>query len=177
MHTRFTRPLGGWDSEGALKKRFRPPFHKVFVHLFQKVAGIQRAAPFGRWPQPAERSILQAYLGVWGPLQEKGPRGPSFLRPARRETASPMGRWPRQGPEGALPFFLLPAAALQNRFEAPASAISRLPPGGVVGSRPDRRVTFLRGQESNQRNRRGPLPAPWTPGAVVPDLQPLYAFK
>ena len=29
----------------------------------------------------AERFILQAYLGVWGPLQEKGPQGPSFLRP------------------------------------------------------------------------------------------------
>ena len=24
---------------------------------------------------------------------------------------------------------------------------------------------------------RGPLPAPWTPGAVVPDLQPLLAFR
>ena len=55
--------------------------------------------------------------------------------------------------------------------------ISRHPAGGVVGSRPDRRVTFLRGQESNQRNRRGPLPAPWTPGAVVPDLRPLLAFS
>ena len=55
--------------------------------------------------------------------------------------------------------------------------IFRHPAGGVVGSRPDRRVTFLRGQESNQRNRRGPLPAPWTPGAVVRDLQPLLAFN
>ena len=59
----------------------------------------------------------------------------------------------------------------------PPSGIFRHPAGGVVGSRPDRRVTFLRGQESNQRNRRGPLPAPWTPGAAVPDLRPLLAFK
>ena len=59
----------------------------------------------------------------------------------------------------------------------PLLSIFRHPAGGVVGSRPDRRVTFLRGQESNQRNRRGPLPAPWTPGAVVPDLQPLCAFS
>ena len=59
----------------------------------------------------------------------------------------------------------------------PLLRIFRHPAGGVVGSRPDRRVTFLRGQESNQRNRRGPLPAPWTPGAVVPDLQPLCAFS
>ena len=51
---------------------------EVFARLFQKAAGFQRAAPFGRWPQPAEFSILQAYLGVWGPLQEKGPQGPSF---------------------------------------------------------------------------------------------------
>ena len=59
----------------------------------------------------------------------------------------------------------------------PLLRIFRHPAGGVVGSRPDRRVTFLRGQESNQRNRRGPLPAPWTPGAVVPDLLPLLAFS
>ena len=59
----------------------------------------------------------------------------------------------------------------------PLLGIFRHPAGGVVGSRPDRRVTFLRGQESNQRNRRGPLPAPWTPGAVVPDLRPLLAFR
>ena len=72
---------------------------KVFVHLFQKVADSKGSA-FGRHPQMAERFILQAYLGVWGPLQEKGPQGPSFLRPARRETASPMGRWPRRGQRG-----------------------------------------------------------------------------
>ena len=59
----------------------------------------------------------------------------------------------------------------------PLLKIFRHPAGGVVGSRPDRRVTFLRGQESNQRNRLGPLPAPWTPGAVVPDLRPLCAFS
>ena len=87
---------------------------KVFVHLFQKVADSKGSA-FGRWPQPAERFILQAYLGVWGPLQEKGPQGPSFLRPVRRETASPMGRW-RAAPEGALALCLLPAAALPDHL-------------------------------------------------------------
>ena len=64
--------------------------------------------------------------------------------------------------------------------------ISRHPAGGVVGSRPDRRVTFLRGHlplpaspsgGGQGGGRRGPLPAPWTPGAVVPDLRPLCAFR
>ena len=50
--------------------------------------------------QMAEHSILQAYLGVWGPLQEKGPQGPSFLRLSKPQTASPMGRWPRRGQRG-----------------------------------------------------------------------------
>ena len=72
-----SRPLG-W----LVRRRYRPQrcASKVFVHLFQKVADSKGSA-FGRWPQPAEHSILQAYLGVWGPLQEKGPQGPSFLRP------------------------------------------------------------------------------------------------
>ena len=42
----------------AFSQSFRPPFHKVFARLFQKAAGIQRAAPFGRHPQMAEFSIL-----------------------------------------------------------------------------------------------------------------------
>ena len=82
-----------------------------------------------------------------------------------------MEGFPLLGFSGILPGWL----PLEEGF--PLLSISRHPAGGVVGSRPDRRVTFLRGQESNQRNRRGPLPAPWTPGAVVPDLQPLLAFN
>ena len=65
-------------------------------------------------------------------------------------------------------------------------SIFRHPAGGVVGSRPDRRVTFLRGHlplpaspsgGGQGGGCRGPLPAPWTPGAVVRDLQPLLAFS
>ena len=76
-----------------------------------------------------------------------------------------------------LGFSGIPAGWLPLEEGFPLLKIFRHPAGGVVGSRPDRRVTFLRGQESNQRNRRGPLPAPWTPGAVVPDLRPLLAFS
>ena len=86
-----------------------------------------------------------------------------------------MGRWPRQGPEGALPFCLLPAAALQNRFAASASAGSRLPPGGVVGSRPDSRPTFLRGQESRQRTRQGASAGPLDPRRLRSRLAPARA--
>ena len=131
--------------------------------------------------------------GGWGPLQEKGPQGPSQFHLPGREAASPPGRW-RAAPEGALAIclpapsggfggvsppgvFWQPGGLAPPGGGVPLLGIFRHPAGGVVGSRPDRRVTFLRGQESNQRNRRGPLPAPWTPGAVVRDLQPLLAFN
>src|SRR5699024_6995506 len=84
--------------------------------LFQKVADSKGSA-FGRHPQMAERSILQAYLGVWGPLQEKGPQGPSQFHLSRRETASPMGRW-RAAPEGVLAIC----------FPAPSGGFGGVPP-------------------------------------------------
>ena len=92
--------------------RFTPRRSKVFARLFQKAAGLQRAAPFGRWPQPAERSILQAYLGVWGPLQEKGPQGPSFLRPFGGKRPPRWGG----GPAGARggPSYVFPGSLGRN---------------------------------------------------------------
>ena len=104
-----------------------------------------------------------------GPAGARG--GPSYLFAAcGRPAGSPFSFFLLEF-SGILPGWLL----LEEGF--PLLRISRHPAGGVVGSRPDRRVTFLRGQESNQRNRRGPLPAPWTPGAAVPDLRPLLAFS
>ena len=50
----------------------------------------------------AEYSILQAYLGVWGPLQEKGPQGPSQLHLSQAANGLPDGEVAPQGPEGAL---------------------------------------------------------------------------
>ena len=146
----------------------------------------------------SQRNAL-SFRRIWGfggLYKRKAPKAPLFC--ARRGGKRPP-RW-GGGPAGArggpsylfaacgrpagspLSFFLLefsgiPAGWLPLEEGFPLLGISRHPAGGVVGSRPDRRVTFLRGQESNQRNRRGPLPAPWTPGAVVPDLQPLLAFS
>ena len=112
--------------------------------------------------------------GFGGLYKRKAPKAPPFC--ARLGGGGlPDGEVAPQGPEGALAICLpAPSGGFGG---VPPPGIFRHPAGGVVGSRPDRRVTFLRGQESNQRNRRGPLPAPWTPGAVVPDLRPLLAFS
>ena len=59
----------------------------------------------------------------------------------------------------------------------PLSGIFRHPAGGVVGSRPDRGYLSCANKKVTKEVARGPLPAPWTPGAVVPDLQPLCAFN
>ena len=166
------RPLGGPFGSGGVapaarlqKQSFRPPFSKG--------GGFQRQR---LWPPSADGGTLYT-LGVFGGLgaftRERPPR-PLFLRPLGGG-GLPDGEVAPQGPEGALAICLLaPSGGFGGVFPP---GVFRHPAGGVVGSRPDRRVTFLRGQESNQRNRRGPLPAPWTPGAVGPDLQPLLAFN
>ena len=93
----------------------------------------------------AERSILQAYLGVWGPLQEKGPQGPSFLRPLGGKRPPRWGG----GPAGARggPSYLFtgslrrnPPLAASNRrgSKFPAGEIRwpplpTLPPRGEAG--------------------------------------------
>ena len=118
-----------------MRRRARPRVcpSKVFVHLFQKVADSKGSA-FGRHPQMAERSILQAYLGVWGPLQEKGPQGPSQFHFTQAANGLPDGEVAPQGPEGALAL-CLPAAAgglVTEKFLS--FGIFRLPPvvlGGV----------------------------------------------
>ena len=168
-----SRPLGS-----LLRRRTRPRvfISKVFARLFQKAAGFQRAAPFGRHPQMAELSILQAYLGVWGPLQETGPQGPSPFPLPRRHTASPPGRW-RAAPEGALALCFPAAAGGLVTEKLLSFGIFRHPAGGVVGSRPDRRVTFLCKQESNQRSCQGASAGPLDPRrcrsrlAAAPGLQ------
>ena len=59
----------------------------------------------------------------------------------------------------------------------PPPGVSRHPAGGVVGSRPDRGYLSCANKKVTKEVARGPLPAPWTPGAVVPDLRPLLAFS
>ena len=157
---------------GGLRLR-RGCSSKVFVHLFQKVADSKGSA-FGRHPQMAEHSILQAYLGGWGPLQEKGPQGPSQFHFTQAAGASPPGRW-RAAPEGALAI-CLPAPSGGFGGVSPPG-VFRHPAGGVVGSRPDRRVTFLCKQESNQRSCQGASAGPLDPRrcrsrlAAAPGLQ------
>ena len=151
-----SRPLGL-----PLRRRTRPRgfASKVFVHLFQKVADSKGSA-FGRWPQPAERSYTLGVFGGLGAFTRERPPRPLFFAPIRRETASPMGRW-RAAPEGALAI-CLPAPSGGFGGVSPPG-VFRHPAGGVVGSRPDRRVTFLCKQESNQRSCQGASAGPLDP--------------
>ena len=67
---------------------------KVFVHLFQKVAGSKGGA-LGRHPQMAERPMLQAHLGgLGGFCKRKSPQDLPFLCPL-------CGRGPPHGGGGA----------------------------------------------------------------------------
>ena len=50
-------------------------------------------------------------------------------------------------------------------------------PEGLSGPAPTGGLLSCAGKKVTKEVARGPLPAPWTPGAVVPDLQPLCAFR
>ena len=60
-------------------------------------------------------------------------------------------------------FFLLP--------------FSGILPEGLSGPAPTGGLLSCANKKVTKEVARGPLPAPWTPGAVVPDLQPLLAFN
>ena len=149
------------------KQSFRPPFPK----------GGRIPKGGALWPPSADGGTLHT-SGVFGGLgaftRERPPR--PLPIPLSLSGKRPP-RW-GGGPAGARggPSYLF-TGSLRWFWRVFPPGVFRHPAGGVVWSRPDRRVTFLRGQESNQRNRRGPLPAPWTPGAVVRDLRPLLAFS
>ena len=68
----------------------------------------------------------------------------------------------------------------------PLLGFSGIPPEGLSGPAPTGGSLSCAGispslppplGEGREGGCRGPLPAPWTPGAVVPDLRPLLAFS
>ena len=59
----------------------------------------------------------------------------------------------------------------------PLLGFSGIPPEGLSGPAPTGGSLSCTNKKVTKEGARGPLPAPWTPGAVVPDLQPLCAFR
>ena len=59
----------------------------------------------------------------------------------------------------------------------PLLGFSGILPEGLSGPAPTGGSLSCAGKKVTKEVARGPLPAPWTPGAVVPDLQPLLAFS
>ena len=63
------------------------------------------------------------------------------------------------------------------RRGSPSLEFSGIPPEGLSGPAPTGGLLSCTNKKVTKEVARGPLPAPWTPGAVVPDLQPLLAFR
>ena len=59
----------------------------------------------------------------------------------------------------------------------PLLGFSGIPPEGLSGPAPTGGFLSCANKKGTKEVARGPLPAPWTPGAVVRDLQPLLAFR
>ena len=59
----------------------------------------------------------------------------------------------------------------------PLLGFSGILPEGLSGPAPTGGLLSCTNKKVTKEVARGPLPAPWTPGAVVRDLQPLLAFK
>ena len=72
-------------------------------------------------------------------------------------------------------------AACGRPGESPSSffllTFSGILPEGLSGPAPTGGLLSCTNKKVTKEVARGPLPAPWTPGAVVPDLQPLLAFS
>ena len=80
-----------------------------------------------------------------------------------------------QGPEGALAICLpAPSGGFGG---VPLLVFSGILPEGLSGPAPTGGLLSCTNKKVTKEVARGPLPAPWTPGAVVPDLQPLLAFS
>ena len=90
--------------------------------------------------------------------------------------ASPPGRW-RAAPEGALARRFLAAAGGPGTEKFLLLEFSGIPPEGLSGPAPTGGLLSCAGKKVTKEVARGPLPAPWTPGAVVRDLRPLCAFS
>ena len=59
----------------------------------------------------------------------------------------------------------------------PLLGFSGILPEGLSGPAPTGGLLSCANKKVTKEVARGPLPAPWTPGAVVPDLRPLCAFS
>ena len=59
----------------------------------------------------------------------------------------------------------------------PLLVFSGILPEGLSGPAPTGGLLSCANKKVTKEVARGPLPAPWTPGAVVPDLRPLLAFS
>ena len=72
-------------------------------------------------------------------------------------------------------------AACGRPGESPSSffllTFSGILPEGLSGPAPTGGLLSCTNKKVTKEVARGPLPAPWTPGAIVPDLQPLLAFN
>ena len=60
---------------------------------------------------------------------------------------------------------------------SPLLGFSGILPEGLSGPAPTGGVLSCANKKVTKEVARGPLPAPWTPGAVVRDLRPLCAFS
>ena len=60
---------------------------------------------------------------------------------------------------------------------SPLLGFSGILPEGLSGPAPTGGLLSCANKKVTKEVARGPLPAPWTPGAVVPDVQPLLAFS
>ena len=60
---------------------------------------------------------------------------------------------------------------------SPLLGFSGIPPEGLSGPAPTGGLLSCTNKKVTKEVARGPLPAPWTPGAAVRDLQPLLAFS
>ena len=76
-----------------------------------------------------------------------------------------------------LEFSGIPAGWLPPGEGFPLLGFSGIPPEGLSGPAPTGGLLSCANKKVTKEVARGPLPAPWTPGAVVPDLQPLLAFS
>ena len=164
-------------------------FSSTFFKRWQDSKGQRPLAAIRRWRNSL---YFRRIWGFGGLYKRKAPKAPLFC--ARLGGGGlPDGEVAPQGPEGALAIclpaaagglgtekflsfgiFRLPPVVLEG---LPLLKISRHPAGGVVGSRPDRRVTFLCKQESNQRSCQGASAGPLDPRrcrsrlAAAPGLQ------
>ena len=76
-----------------------------------------------------------------------------------------------------LAFSGIPAGWLPLEEGFPSLDFPGILPEGLSGPAPTGGLLSCANKKVTKEIARGPLPAPWTPGAVVPDLRPLYAFS